>query len=82
MYEIILTKRAEKDLDALEPDTRRRIGRKLKEYAKNSLIYARRILHSESGGYRIRIGDYRVVFDIDEDKLVILRIGHRKDIYR
>ena len=30
--------------------------------------------------YRFRIGDYRVVFDIDDNNVVILRIGHRKSI--
>jgi mRNA interferase RelE/StbE len=28
------------------------------------------------------VGDYRVVFDLDGENLVILRIGHRKDIYK
>ena len=34
-------------------------------------------------GYRkLRVGDYRVVFDMEEDRCVILAVGHRKDIYR
>jgi len=38
----------------------------------------------EEHAYRIRIGDYRVVYDVLEDVIVvlILRIGHRKDVYR
>jgi len=34
--------------------------------------------------YRIRVGDYRVVYQIQDDRLVVLvvRIGHRKDVYR
>jgi mRNA interferase RelE/StbE len=34
------------------------------------------------GAYRFRIGDYRVVFDLEGDEIVILRVGHRRDIYR
>jgi mRNA interferase RelE/StbE len=34
------------------------------------------------GGYRFRIGDYRVIFDIEGDEIVVLRVGHRKEIYR
>jgi mRNA-degrading endonuclease RelE of RelBE toxin-antitoxin system len=34
------------------------------------------------GRYRFRTGDYRVVFDIVEETLQILAVGHRKDIYR
>ncbi|PIU83448.1 MAG: hypothetical protein COS68_03990 [Elusimicrobia bacterium CG06_land_8_20_14_3_00_38_11] len=34
------------------------------------------------GMYRFRVGDYRVIFDVDKNNIVILRIGHRKKIYR
>jgi mRNA interferase RelE/StbE len=39
-------------------------------------------MHHKIGAYRFRIGDYRVVFDIDDNNVVILRIGHRKSIYK
>ncbi len=34
--------------------------------------------------YRIRVGDYRIVYQIHDDRLIVLvvRIGHRKDVYR
>jgi len=32
--------------------------------------------------YRFRVGSYRIIFEMDEDNIVILRIGDRKDIYR
>nr|VFJ62845.1 MAG: mRNA interferase RelE/StbE [Candidatus Kentron sp. DK] len=32
--------------------------------------------------YRIRMGDYRIVFGVENDTIVILRVGHRRDIYR
>lgn len=34
------------------------------------------------GTYRFRIGDYRIIFDIEGEEIVILRIGHRREIYR
>ncbi len=34
------------------------------------------------GSYRFRIGNYRVIFDIKEDQIIILRVGHRGRIYR
>jgi mRNA interferase RelE/StbE len=34
------------------------------------------------GTYRFRIGDYRIIFDIEDEEIVILRVGHRKEIYR
>ena len=32
--------------------------------------------------YRLRVGDYRVLFETDKDKITIYRIHHRKDVYR
>ncbi len=34
------------------------------------------------GTYRFRVGNYRVIFDLDDEQIVILRVGHRRDIYR
>ncbi|KKR37618.1 MAG: Addiction module toxin, RelE/StbE family, partial [Parcubacteria group bacterium GW2011_GWC2_40_31] len=31
--------------------------------------------------WRYRVGDYRILFDINGDKIIILKIGHRKNIY-
>lgn len=34
------------------------------------------------GAYRFRIGDYRIIFNIEGENIVILRVGHRKSIYK
>jgi len=40
-------------------------------------------LHGDKKGcYRLRIGDYRIIYEISGDEIWILKIGHRKDIYR
>lgn len=41
-------------------------------------------LAGEPSAYRVRVGDYRIVYDVIDDRLVIqvVRIGHRRDIYR
>ena len=82
MYKIVLTKRALKDLEKIDRDTRDRIAAKLKEYAKEPHRYARKLIDPKMGTYRFRLGDYRAIFDIDDEKIVILRIGHRKIIYK
>jgi len=55
---------------------------KLAEYSKEPLEYARKLVNPKIGTYRFRIGDYRAIFDIEGEDIVILRIGHRKDIYK
>ena len=41
-------------------------------------------LAGETRAYRVRVGDYRIVYEIFDDRLVIqvVRIGHRRDVYR
>ena len=81
-YEIVLTIRAVKDLENLDKKTKKRIIDYLKENNINPLAHAIKLTNPKLGSYRFKIGDYRVVFDIDNKTLVILRIGHRKSIYR
>ncbi|MDO8688920.1 MAG: type II toxin-antitoxin system RelE/ParE family toxin [Dehalococcoidia bacterium] len=66
----------------LAPEVRDRLRDGLEKHREDPLAHARKMVNSSLGGYRFRIGDYRVVFDIDGDSLVILRVGHRRDIYR
>ena len=82
MYRIIFTQRALKDWKNIDKETQERIVTKLKEYAKEPFRYARKLIHPKIGTYRFRIGEYRLIFDIDDENIVILRIGHRRSIYK
>jgi mRNA interferase RelE/StbE len=46
------------------------------------LRFAEKLSDPILGEYRFRIGDYRVIFDIQEDEIIILRVGHRREIYK
>jgi len=59
-----------------------RIGKTLRRYAEEPLRYAEKLTDPRLGTYRFRIGVYRVIFDIEGNNIVILRVGHRKNIYR
>lgn len=81
-YELIYTRTAAKDIEKLDTVVKKKIRKKLEEYSENPRLYAKKLISKEIGTYRWRIGDYRVVFDIDGEIIVILRVGHRKEIYR
>jgi mRNA interferase RelE/StbE len=81
-YKIVFTRRAAKDISKLEPEVKEKIGDALKRYGKDPLNYARKMIDPSLGSYRFRIGDYRVIFDIEGNEIVVLRVGHRKEIYR
>jgi len=59
-----------------------RIGKTLLRYLEDPFKYAEKLTDPKLGTYRFRIGDYRVIFDMEETDIVVLRVGHRKDIYR
>lgn len=81
-YRLTYTQRAVRDLDAIDPATKRRIGKTLHRYEKDPLAHAEPLRDSDLGSYRFRIGDYRVIFDLDGEEIVVLRVGHRREIYR
>jgi len=76
--------KAVKDIDKLPAIERKRILKKLKFYAKqeNPLIFAEKLTDYRFGEYRFRIGDYRAILDVAGNKITILKVGHRKDIYK
>ena len=81
-YELIYTRRAAKDIDKLEQKVKERIKGGLEKYKGEPFQFATKLAATEIGTYRFRIGDYRVVFDMEDDKIIVLRVGHRREIYR
>ena len=70
------------DIRKLDIVVKKRMKKKLEEYANNYLFYAKKLVRSTIGSYRWRVGNYRIVFDIDGKNIVILRVGHRREIYK
>jgi mRNA interferase RelE/StbE len=84
-YKLLFTKRAKRDIDGPEAVVRARIGKKLLQLAEAEDVrtVARALVDSRIGEFRFRVGDYRVLFDlVDQTTIVILRVQHRKDVYR
>lgn len=84
-YRIYLTPRAEKDYRKLAPQVQTRIKKAiLRLETDRTPPQFKTLVGKDIAQFRIRIGDYRILYDVyDRDRMVlILRIGHRKDIYR
>ena len=85
VYRVLFTKSADKALRKLPRNVVQRIRRSLDDLAANP--YAEHLdvtkLHNRPG-YRLRVGDWRVIYEIENDELIILvlRIGSRGEIYR
>ena len=81
-FRILYTKRAVRDISKFDLDTKERIKEALERYSEALLSYAKKMVDPSLGTYRFRVGDYRVIFDIEHNEIVILRVGHRREIYR
>jgi mRNA interferase RelE/StbE len=83
-YRYEFTKSAFRQLARLPKTSQRQIIKKLDYFAsaRDPLGFANRLINSDIGTYRFRIGNYRVVFDMENETMVILAVGNRKDIYR
>jgi len=81
MYEVVLSKKAFKQLKKLEKNIQERIINALERIRIRPESYIIKLV--DDSAYKLRVGDYRVLLDIDKDKLLILviKVGHRKNIY-
>lgn len=84
VYRILITKRAKEDIDALDSIIKKRLGKKIFHFESLDDIrsVAKQLENSRIGEYRLRVGDYRVLFDLEGKDIIILRVQHRKDVYR
>lgn len=81
MYGLILSNKAEKQLKKLDKATQARIITALERIRIRPEAYVAKLVGDP--GYKFRVGDYRIIMDIDKERLLILviKIGHRKNIY-
>lgn len=82
-FSLIYTRTAIKDIKKLDAVVKKKLSQKILLYVKDPIHYATRLIDSAIGTYRWRIGNYRIIFDIDEknNRIVVLKVGHRRDIY-
>jgi mRNA interferase RelE/StbE len=83
-YSIDIKPSAKKSLAKIPQPHRRRIAKRIDRLAYEPRPKDAKKLSAESTLYRIRVGDYRVIYQIDNDVLLVLvvRIGTRGDVYR
>jgi mRNA interferase RelE/StbE len=79
-YIIEFKPRALKDLKSLTPETSARILRKV-ELLKNNLSGDIKKLTNFTLEYRLRVGKYRILFEVEGDRVIIYRIKHRNKAY-
>jgi len=82
-YRVFVLRRAQKELAQLPDAAYERAKNAIHRLAENPRPHGYRKL-SGRDGWRIRVGDYRVIYEIDDTRqtVTILHVGHRRDVYR
>lgn len=82
-YSVVIKSSAQKELDALDDAVFRRIDRRIVALAENPRPAGCKKLKGYKDQWRIRIGDWRVVYVIDDsaERVSITRVAHRRDVY-
>jgi len=82
MYNIEFSKTAEKQLYKLERNVQIRIISTLERIRIRPFPHVKKLF--DNPHFRLRIGEYRLILDIKEDRLImfVIKIGHRKSIYK
>ena len=80
-YELVISNRFRRDLRRLDAQIHRCILDALEELQENP-YQGSQLTNVRIGQWRMRVGDYRIRYDVEGDRVLLYRVRHRKDIYR
>ena len=83
-YTVELSNRAKRDLAALPAEVQTRIVKALRTLEANPRPSGVEKLKGEDNAYRLRVGDYRILYEVHDKVLLVLvvKVGHRREVYR
>ena len=83
-YRVVLSPVAQKALERLPPEIQNRLISRISALAENPRPPGAKALQGAEGDLRIRVGDYRIVYRVEDDRFLvrIVKVGHRREIYR
>ena len=84
MYEVLLERRAQRDIKKLPAEVFHRIIPSIRALAEDPKPPGCRKIAGSKNDWRIRIGEYRVIYEIDEhaEAVKVMRVRHRREVYR
>jgi len=82
-YTILYHAEVRKDISSLPNNIKSRIKKAIEQrLAKDPLKYGEPLRRSLQGYRKLRVGDYRIIYRIHSKEIIILKIGHRKEVYK
>ena len=81
-FDVVFSERAAKEFKKLDKQIQKRIIAKLKKYAQEeNLSEAKKLSNSTLGTWRYRVGDWRIIFDLNGKELQVLKVANRREVY-
>ena len=80
-FEISWDEGALQNLEKLNVLLRKRIVKKIEQFANSGSFHEIKKIQGYEKTYRLRAGDYRIIFEFIKNEMIILKVGHRKNIY-
>lgn len=83
-YQLLYKGPAVKDIKKLSKQVQKRIKFKLEWFIEQSdpLRFADHLTKPADAQYRYRVGAYRILFDVDRNNIIVLKVQHRSEVYR
>lgn len=83
-YKLVYKRPAVKQIQKLSPQIRKRLKTKLEWFISQDdpINFAEALTKPADAEYRFRVGSYRLLFDIEDNKIVVLYVQHRNDVYK
>jgi mRNA interferase RelE/StbE len=79
-YELVIADRFYKDLRQIDAQNQKRILEALRQIRRDP-YQGGKVIFADTGQYRWRVGSYRIRYDIEGDKVHVLRVRHRREAY-
>lgn len=80
-FSLVASSRFAKDLKKLDRQTQTRILNTLEKLEEDPYV-GEKVVAAETGIWRLRVGDWRIRYDIEGKKVHLLRVRHRREVYR
>jgi mRNA interferase RelE/StbE len=84
MWEVRLDREVEKALRRMMPELRQRLLKEIEQLQGNPFPPGREKVRGRKNEWRLRVGDYRIIYRVDERRRLIevSEVGHRREVYR
>lgn len=82
-FQILYSPDCVASLKKLDPSTLKRIKHSLEDRLSNSPFeFGKPLRHSAYGFWSLRVGDWRVIYKVIEQQVLVIKIGHRREVYK